>query len=391
MIDRELPINRLPLSPVLRSQGVYPFVRLAEAAARLEAEGVETLDFGTGDPRGTPEPFIRDALVAALEETSGYPLAQGLPELRQAIVDWCGRRFGAEIDPATQVIPTLGSKEAIFSFAQVVLDPGNDKDTVIVTEPGYPVPERGARFAGAEVERLPLRAPGFLPDLDAVGDEVWERLAVFWLNYPNNPTGAVAPLELYERLAALAREHGFVLASDEAYSELWFDEPPHSALELDDLGSVVVFNTLSKRSSMTGYRSGFVAGDPDLIAALRLFRPTVGTAPQDFVQRASVAAWADEAHVERNRERYRRRRELFLDVFVRKGLRVAGSSATMYLWVEVPDGETSEEFAQRLLQRGVIVAPGSYLGESGEGYVRLALVPSDDQCSRAAAILEEIL
>jgi succinyldiaminopimelate transaminase len=375
----------VPLSPVLRNQGVYPFVRLNEAAARVAARGVEIIDLGTGDPRGEAEPFIREALVAALARTSGYPLAQGLPELREAIARWTRRRFGAELDPATQIIPTLGSKEAIFSFAQVVLD--GEKDTVVVTEPGYPVPERGARFAGADVERLPLRAPGFLPELEGVE---WDRVALFWLNSPNNPTGAVAPPELYERLAGLAREHGFVLASDEAYSELWFDEPPPSALQLDDLSNVAVFNTLSKRSSMTGYRSGFVAGDPELVAALKLFRPSVGTAPQDFVQRASVVAWDDEPHVERTRERYARRRAIFLEAFTRCGLSVAGSAATMYLWVEVPAGDTSESFAERLLERGVVVAPGSYLGESGEGYVRLALVPEDEACRRAARIVEEV-
>jgi acetylornithine aminotransferase len=182
-----------------------------------------------------------------------------------------------------------------------------------------------------------------------------------------------------------------VLASDEAYSELWFETPPASALELADLTNVAVFNSLSKRSSMTGYRSGFVAGDPELIAALKHFRPTVGTAPQEFVQRASVVAWSDEVHVERARASYRRKRELFLELFGRKGLRVAGGDATMYLWLAVPAGETSEEFAARLLERGVLVAPGSYLGPSGEGYARLALVPTHEECERAAEILDGVL
>ena len=154
---------------------------------------------------------------------------------------------------------------------------------------------------------------------------------------------------------------------------------------------MAVFNTLSKRSAMTGYRSGFVAGDPGLIAALRAFRPTVGTAPQEFVQRASVAAWGDEAHVERTRDLYGRKRALFLDLFARKRVRVAGSDATMYLWLEVPRGETSEGFAERLLERGVLLTPGSYLGAAGEGYVRLALVPSEEDCRRAIEILEDAL
>ena len=379
----------MALSPVLRRQTTYPFVRVEEAKREAAARGIDILDFGVGDPREAAEPFIRAALAAALEEASGYPLAQGLPELREAIAAWASRRFGVALDPGSQVIPTLGSKEAIFSFAQVVVDPERGKDLVLVTDPGYPVPERGALFAGAQVERLPLlEAGGFLPELDEVD---WERVAILWLNYPNNPTGAVAPAELFERAAALAREHDFVLASDEAYSELWFDEPPVSALQLEDLSNVVVFNTLSKRSSMTGYRSGFVAGDASLISALRAFRPSVGTAPQVFVQRASVVAWSDEEHVERARERYRRKREIFLSLFERKGLGVPASRATMYLWVAVPEGEASESFALRLLDRGIVVAPGAYLGDAGEGYVRLALVPSEEVCRRAAEILEEVL
>ena len=182
-----------------------------------------------------------------------------------------------------------------------------------------------------------------------------------------------------------------MLASDEAYTELWFDEPPVSALQLGDLTNVVVFNTLSKRSSMTGYRSGFVAGDPELVRALRHFRPTIGTAPQEFVQRASVVAWDDEEHVARARAAYARKRALVLGVLVRKGVRVACSEATMYLWVEVPGDESDEACAERLLRHGIVVAPGSYLGESGEGYVRIALVPSEEECERAVAILEDVL
>jgi acetylornithine aminotransferase len=382
----------MPISPVLERQTTYPFVRLHEAARRVEARGVEVIDFGMGDPREATDPLIREALVAGLRERMGYPLAQGLPELREAIAGWARRRFGVDLDPHAQVLPTRGSKEAIFSFAQVVVDLERGKDSVAYTEPGYPVYERGALFAHARPLALPLlEENGFLPDLDAVDDDTWSRLAAVWVNYPNNPTCATAPLAFYERLAGLAREHGFVLASDEAYTELWFEEPPSSALQLGDLTNVAVFNTLSKRSSMTGYRSGFVAGDPELIAALRAFRPTIGTAPQEFVQRASVVAWGDEAHVERTRELYARKRTLFLDFFARKGARVAGSAATMYLWLEAPNGETSEGFAERLLEHGVLVAPGSYLGAAGEGYVRLALVPSEDDCRRAIAVLEDVL
>jgi succinyldiaminopimelate transaminase len=382
----------MQLSPVLAATGTYPFVRLEEAKRRLAAQGVELIDFGKGDPREETDPLIRQALVDNIEPFSSYPLAEGLPELREAVAGWCKRRFGAEVDPDAEVIPTYGSKEAIFHLAQVVLDRDGAKPLVISTEPGYPVYERAALFAGADIERLPLlEENGFLPDLDAIDQQTWARIAIFWINYPNNPTGAVAPLELFEQLAALAAQHDFLLAADEAYTELWFDEPPHSALEVSDRSRIAVFQTLSKRSSMTGYRSGFVAGSRELISALRQYRPTVGTAPQEFVQRASVAAWNDEEHVERTREIYRRKRDVLLRSLEQKGIRVAGSEATMYLWLEVPAGESSDELAARLLEHGVIVSPGTFFGPSGEGYWRLALVPTEAECERAAAILEREL
>jgi succinyldiaminopimelate transaminase len=380
------------VSPVLAAQTTYPFVRIEEAKRRKAAEGVRIFDFGMGDPREPTDALIKHALVAALDEATGYPAAVGLPELREAIADWVERRFGVRLDPGRELIPTYGSKEAIFLFAQVVLDSASGKDLVLLPEPAYPVYERGALFAGADLQTLPLRAEhGFLPDLDSIGEETWARTALLWVCYPNNPTGAVAPREFFERVAELAVEHDFLVCSDEAYSELWFDEAPASALQVTDRSHVVVFNTLSKRSSMTGYRCGFVAADTGVIESLRKFRPSVGTAPQVFVQRAAIAAWGDEEHVERNRALYARKRGLFLDVLSRNGLTLAGSAATMYLWVEAPEGETSEQFAERLLGHGIVVAPGSYFGPAGEGYVRFALVPTEAECAEAAAVLEEIL
>ncbi len=376
------------VSPLLARTGTYPFVRLAEAKQRVQAQGIEVVDMGIGDPRERADPRIERALMDALPEVSGYPLAQGLPELRQSVAEWAYRRFDAHLDPETEVIPTYGSKEAIFSLALALLDRDGGRRTVAYTEPAYPVYERGALFAGGEPLGLPLEASrGFLPDLDAVD---WDGVALLWINYPNNPTGAIAGRDFFERAAGLARRHGFVLASDEAYTELWFDRQPPSALQVADRTNVLVFNSLSKRSSMTGYRCGFAAGDPELVRTLRAFRPSVGTAPQEFVQRAAVVAWGDESHVVRNRERYREKRELLLEALAKARLRVAGSQAGIYLWVEVPAGETSEGFATRVLERGVLVSPGSYFGPSGEGYVRIALTPPMDECRRAAVILESL-
>jgi len=362
------------INPTLAEMATYPFVRLEEARRRLVAAGVEVIDFGKGDPNEPTDPMIRQALVDAVPERSPYPLAQGLPELREAAARWCATRFGADVDPDTEIVPTYGSKEAIFSLAQVLDTAGR---TVVLGEPAYPVYERGALFAGAEVRTLPLlREHGFLPDLDAIPGDT----ALVWVNYPHNPTGAVAPLEFYDRLAELAAERGFYVGSDEAYTELWFDAPPASALQAADRSRTIVFQTLSKRSSMTGYRSGFVAAPPEVISALKAYRPTVGTAPQEFVQRASAVAWNDERHVEETRARYRAKRDVMIPAIESKGWEIVASDATMYLWVIGPD-------ADALLEHGILVAPGEFFGPSGAGYVRFALVPTLEECKRAAELL----
>jgi acetylornithine aminotransferase len=365
------------INPTLAKMATYPFVRLEEARRRLVAAGVEVIDFGKGDPNEPTDPMIRQALVDALPERAPYPLAQGLPELREAAAGWCASRFGVDVDPDTEIVPTYGAKEAIFSLAQVLDTAGR---TVVFGEPAYPVYERGALFAGAEVRTLPLlREHGFLPDLDAIPDDT----ALVWVNYPHNPTGAVAPLDFYERLAELAAKRDFYVGSDEAYTELWFDAPPPSALQAGDRSRMIVFQTLSKRSSMTGYRSGFVAAPAEIISALKAYRPTVGTAPQEFVQRASVVAWNDERHVAETRARYEAKRDVMIPAIERKGWEIVASDATMYLWVVGPD-------ADALLERGILVSPGEFFGPSGAGYVRFALVPTLGECERAAAILAEL-
>ncbi len=365
------------INPVLAEMAAYPFVRLEEERRRLLAAGVDVIDFGKGDPNEPTDPMIRQALVDALPERAPYPLAQGLPELREAAAGWLERRFRVSLDPDREIVPTYGSKEAIFSLAQV-LDAG--RHVVVFGEPAYPVYERGAVFAGAEVRTLPLRREnGFLPDLAELGDDV----ALVWVNYPHNPTGAVAPREFYDEVAEAAERHDFVIASDEAYSELWFEEPPASALQAADRSRVVAFHTLSKRSSMTGYRSGFVAGPPEIVGALKAYRPTVGTAPQEFVQRASVVAWNDERHVEETRARYRAKRDVMIPALESRGWEIVASEATMYLWVVGPDPAA-------LLEQGIIVSPGEMFGPSGAGYVRFALVPTLEECERTAAIVGEL-
>lgn len=375
------------LNPVLAGLATYPFVRLDEARDAALARGARVIDFGAGEPREETPAFLRRAVAEAieLEPVSSYPKAAGLPELRVAIAGWLERRFGAEVDPATAIVPTLGSKEAIFHLAQVV---GGHGSRVALTTPGYPVPARGAAFAGAEVVELRLEAAnGWLPDLGAVD---WDGVSVLWLNFPNNPTAATATIELLEDAASLARAHGFVVACDEAYSELWFaGDAPVSALQVSDHANVLVFNTLSKRSSMPGYRLGFAAGDPELVAALKRYRPNVGTAPPTFVQRAAITAWGDEVHVEETRARYAAKRDVLLPALRGAGLEPAGGDASFFLWMRVAGDGDAEAFALRLLDElGIVVAPGPFFGPGGDGHVRVALVPTLEECSRAAQLLE---
>lgn len=362
------------LNPTLANLPPYPFTRLRATIDGLRASGIEILDFGMGEPREDTPPFIRDAVAGAIEPMAPYPATVGLAELRAAITRWIARRFGADVDA---VIPTLGTKEVIFSLASVV------DGAIAVPSPAYPVYERGALFAGREVVEVPLLAENaFLPDLDAIP---WDRIGLLWLNYPNNPTAAVAPLTLYERAAELAREHDVLLCSDEAYTEIYYgDTPPASILQVGDLTNVLALNTLSKRSAMPGYRSGFAAGDPAAVAALARFRPNTGTVPQDFVQRVSALAWDDEDHVDAMRAIYRAKREVLLPACAAAGLEHVGGDATMFLWLRDPGGVTA-----RLLERGVVLAPGDFFGEAGRGYARLALVPPLETCERAAAVIAE--
>ena len=380
----------ITINPALTRMRPYPFLALDEAKRRAVGRGVRLIDFSVGDPHERTDPAIREALIESVEERSRYPKAEGLPEHREAIASWVRHRYGVTLDPDRQVMPTLGSKEAVFSLPHVVMDPRSRKNLVAVTDPGYPVAERAAELAGGRVLRLPLlERNGFLPDLGA--DLPWDELALLYVNYPNNPTGAVAPLELFAELAERATRHNFLLVSDEAYSEIYFGGAPPSALQVPDLSHVVTLNTQSKRSSMTGYRSGFVAGSPDVVAALRLYRPLAGTAVPEFIQRASIAAWGREDHVAAMRAVYAEKRALFVELFGRKGVRIAGSEATFYLWCEVPGGGTAADFAARLLEVGVVVAPGTFFGEAGEGYFRVALVPTVEDCRQACRLLEGVL
>ncbi|HEX9050685.1 MAG TPA: succinyldiaminopimelate transaminase [Anaeromyxobacter sp.] len=372
-----------PQNPVLREIRRNLMVELDERRRALASAGKRLFDFGLGDPREPTPAFIREALARGVPQGSQYPSAFGTPALRRAAAGYLSRRFGVTVDPETQVLACAGAKEAIFHLPLAFAgDPRRTK--VVMPDPGYPTYEVGTRFAGLEPVKVPLvAARRFLLEPEDVGEDVLSRTLVYWISYPHNPTGAVAPRDYLRRVGEAARRFGFVVASDECYADVYFGEPPASMLE-EQVENVVAIHSCSKRSGMTGYRSGFLAGDRDVIAALRGLRSHPGVASAEFVAPAAAAAWADDVHPAERREIFRAKRERFLAFFARHGLRADASEATLYLWVRVPDGETSSGYALRLLEEGIVVAPGPAFG-AGEGYVRVALVPALEECDAAIA------
>jgi acetylornithine aminotransferase len=380
-----------PLNPILTGPGEYPFVTLDRMRRALAPPDLRVIHFGMGDPREETPEFIRAALRQGVTPVSSYPAAAGQPELRAAAARWFARRFGVTLDPERHLLPANGTKEAVFLMALAVVGAGSEtRRTVVIPTPAYPVYEPGARFAGADVHIVPLRSEdGWRFDPDRVPDSVWARTALLWLNYPHNPTGAVLGLDGYARVMERARRDGFWVASDEAYAEVWFDAPPPTVLACG-FENAVALHTLSKRSAMTGYRSGFIAGDPRLIEALRRFRPNVGVATPDFVQHAAIAAWDDDAHADLQRERYAVKRRLLSGYFAGRGWSVEASEATFYLWMRAPGGD-DVAFVRQLLRAGIVATPGSFMGEAGAGFIRWALVPTLEDCREAIARLDGVV
>ncbi len=372
------------LNPHVEQAPGYPFLRVAEARRDAQARGLDVIDLSMGQPSDPAPAAVREALVdaAATLALCEYPSAAGLPELRQAIAAWISRRFGVALDPERELLPTLGAKEPIALLARLFAQRG---DVIAVSSPSYPVPERSARAAGLELSVQTLSAErGWLPDPEAIP---WERAAIVWVVTPHNPTGAIAPLALLEELAERCRRSGAILAVDETYSELWIgDAPPPSGLQLVDRSGVVVFNSLSKRSGLAGLRSGFVAGDAEIVERIRRHRSDIGTTPQAFVQQASVVAWGDEEHVVNARERYAQKRAVLAAAAPRAGFEDVGGAAGIFLWLRVPGGDDVRAFGE-LLERGLLVVPGSYLGAGGEGHLRVALTPLAEQIAMAACTL----
>ncbi len=390
----------LPSNPLLDRLGGYPLAAFQDLARALRAEPEPVHDFSIGDPvEPTPE-FIRQALVHGNPASSQYPTAAGLPELRHSIAGWVARRFGVQVDPDTQVLPTAGSKEGVFHLPLAIVDPHGDRRAVVWGDPGYPVYERGQLFAGGTSDPVALvEERDWRLDLDELAPERLQSACIAWTNYPHNPTGATVDLDYHRRALATAREHEFVLCSDECYADLYpdADEPPPSLLQAaaadgaaGDLHGLLVAFSLSKRSGMTGYRCGALVGDAELIAAQRMLRPNIGTASPEAMQRAAMAAWSQDEHAAQRRALFNAKRAVVLQFFAEAGIRVGGSNATFYLWFAAPGGDDAA-YADALLRHRIIASPGRAFGAAGKGWLRLALVPSVEGCREAVAIWHQAI
>ncbi|MBP6317829.1 MAG: succinyldiaminopimelate transaminase [Rubrivivax sp.] len=393
------------MNPLLARLQPYPFERWRELTRDLQPPaGLPAISLGIGEPRHATPALIEQALVGALPGLSSYPSTLGEPALREAIAGWVRRRYGVSLDAATQVLPVNGSREALFAFAQTVIDPTRPGATVVCPNPFYQIYEGAALLAGARtafVASDPARH--FAADWTSVPEATWARTQLLYVCSPGNPTGAVMPMAEWRQLFELSDRHGFVIASDECYSEIWFGrEAPLGSLQAaralgrDDFRNLVAFTSLSKRSNVPGLRSGFVAGDAALLKAFLLYRTYHGSAMGPVVQRASIAAWNDETHVVANRALYRAKFEQVTPLLAQV-LDVALPDAAFYLWAGIPGGGDEIAWARGLLaQYNVNVLPGRLLARDmpgpnlarpanpGQGRIRMALVAPLAECLEAA-------
>ena len=395
------------MNPELDKLHPYPFEKLADLkSGAIPPADLEHIALSIGEPKHAAPDFVFDVIQDALPTLSSYPLTRGGSALRQAIAEWLTRRFNlpqGSLDIEQHILPVNGTREALFAFAQAVVDRRHDP-LVLMPNPFYQIYEGAALLAGAEPGYLDCDAEnGFVPDFDAVDAKTWQRCQLLYICSPGNPTGAVMDQASLNHLMELAERHDFVIASDECYSEIYFDEdnPPIGLLQAaaaagnDHFKRCVVFHSLSKRSNLPGLRSGFVAGDADILQAFHRYRTYHGCAMPPHHQLASLAAWSDEQHVEQNRELYRRKFETVLAI-LQPVLPVEMPEAGFYLWPQTPVDD--EEFARRLYaEQNVTVLPGQYLsrqnGQSnpGRNRVRMALVAEQDECVAAAKRIKNLL
>ena len=386
------------MNPLLSRLQPYPFERLKQLFSTVTPNpAYAPISLGIGEPRHATPQLVLDALAKATAQLAAYPATAGLPALRESCVNWMQRRYGLKLDAATQVLPVNGSREALFAFAQTVIDPTKAGATVVCPNPFYQIYEGAALLAGAQTYYAPSDpALNFNGNWDSVPADVWAKTQLLFVCSPGNPTGAVMPMSDWEKLFALSDKYGFVIASDECYSEIYFrEDAPLGGLEAatklgrTDFKNLVAFTSLSKRSNVPGMRSGFVAGDANILKQFLLYRTYHGSAMSGMVQAASIAAWDDEAHVVANREQYRQKFAAVTPL-LEAVMDVRLPDAGFYLWAAVPGGDDVAFARDLLAQYNVTVLPGSYLARDAQGFnpgagrIRMALVAETAECLEAA-------
>ncbi|MBS3135977.1 aminotransferase class I/II-fold pyridoxal phosphate-dependent enzyme [Candidatus Woesearchaeota archaeon] len=383
----------------VKSIGGYAFDEVEKEAQKLRSKGINPIDFGVGDPKEPTPGLIRSSAKKSIDanESSGYPPYNGSAEFRQAVSSWAKRRFGISLDTENEVVSTIGSKEGIFNFPQGFLNPG---DYVLVPTPGYPPWSRGTMFASGIPYFLSITKDNhFYPDFSGIPKKIVKKARILWINYPNNPTSSIASKAMLKEAVDFGHDNNIIVASDEAYSEFYFEEEdkPHSALEIS-MDGVVAFNSLSKRSFMTSYRVGWAGGDSEIIRTFRKVKTNIDSGTSPFVQDAAIAAYSDEKHVMQMRELYKEKRDIICSALREAGMEDCTPKATMYIWQELPEGISSVDFAKRLLSpdTACVVTPGEWLSQQvgkinpGKGYVRFALVPTMAECRKAAERLRKL-
>ncbi len=372
----------------------YLFAEIDRKKAEIRAKGVDIIDLGVGDPDlPTPEHIVmkmREAVTNPAYHT--YPSYAGMLAFREAVAGWYEARFGVRLDPETEVLTLIGSKEGIAHIPLAFINSG---DVGLYASPGYPVYRTGIQFAGGTPVAVSLlEKNGFLPDLDAIPEEAKKKAKIFFLNYPNNPTGVVAERDFFERLVAFARENEIIICHDAPYTEMSYDGyRPMSFLEVDGAKEVgIEFHSLSKTYRMTGWRLGFAVGNPDVIQALGKVKSNIDSGAFEAVQAAGIEALTgDQACVAEMCAIYQRRRDLMVGALNEMGLSVTSPKATFYLWIKVPEGFTSAAFATKVLEEtGIVITPGNGFGPEGEGYVRMALTVGEDRLKEAIERLKNL-
>jgi LL-diaminopimelate aminotransferase len=371
----------------------YLFTAISRKIAEKRAAGVDVITFAIGDPDIPTPRHILDSLHEAAEDPANhrYPESDGLPELRRAMANWYEKRFGLTFDPDKEVQPLLGSKEGINNVALCLVDPG---DVVLIPNPGYPPYTSGTIFAGGEPYYMPLlEENGFLPDFNAIPEDIARRAKLLWLNYPNNPTGAVADLAFFEEAVQYAKQYDLAICHDGPYSEVAYDGyKPVSFLQAEGARDVgIEFHSLSKSFNMTGWRIGWAIGNPTLIDALFRVKDNLDSGISQAIQRMAITALeGPQDCIDEHNAIYQRRRDLLVDALRSCGMRVQAPKASLYVWARVPEGFTSADFAARVIEDiGVVLTPGSGYGQYGEGYVRLSITTPDDRVEEGARRLKE--